>query len=123
MALIDTNLLVYASKDVLDIEILLQEKVGYASITQIEALGYPELPVRELGLLEQLFEEYEHFPLTQAIIYRAINLEQLQKMKSGDSVIAATALVHGSELWTNNLKDFQHINGLKLCNPLADNGA
>ncbi|HEX4774337.1 MAG TPA: type II toxin-antitoxin system VapC family toxin [Candidatus Saccharimonadales bacterium] len=119
MILIDTNLLVYASQDVLNIEVLLRERVGYSSVTKIEALGYPQLPVSELGLLEQLFEEYKHFPLTEEVIDQAVSLKQLRKMKLGDSIIAATALVNDLELWTNNIKDFQHIDGLKTHNPVS----
>jgi toxin FitB len=40
-------------------------------------------------------------------------------MKLGDAIIAATALVHGLALVTNNTKDFTHIEGLVIIDPHA----
>lgn len=36
-----------------------------------------------------------------------------------DAIIAATALVHGLELVTQNVEDFQHIAGLQVRDPFA----
>ncbi len=38
-------------------------------------------------------------------------------MGLADAIIAATALVHGLELVTRNVDDFQHVSGLRLVNP------
>jgi predicted nucleic acid-binding protein len=43
-------------------------------------------------------------------------------MSLGDSIIAATALEHGLSLWTANIDDFTHIEGLDLFNPLTKKG-
>jgi predicted nucleic acid-binding protein len=40
-------------------------------------------------------------------------------MTLGDSLIAATALVHGRTLVTRNTKDFQWIAGLRLLDPFT----
>ncbi|MCF8381671.1 MAG: PIN domain-containing protein [Bacteroidales bacterium] len=40
-----------------------------------------------------------------------------KKIKTPDAIIAATAMVHGCTLITNNEKDFNNIKGLKIANP------
>ena len=39
-------------------------------------------------------------------------------MSIGDSIIAATALINDRTLFTRNTKDFKHIDGLKVKNPI-----
>ncbi len=51
---------------------------------------------------------------------RAITLRQQRKMGLGDSIIAATALVHGLALVTRNVDDFKHVAGLALINPFDE---
>lgn len=40
-------------------------------------------------------------------------------MSLGDAIIAATALENDLTLATANIKDFKHIEGLKLINPMT----
>jgi predicted nucleic acid-binding protein len=42
-----------------------------------------------------------------------------KKLKLGDAIIAATALVHGFTLVTRNTKDFKNIEGLEVLDPYA----
>jgi len=46
-------------------------------------------------------------------------LRKKKKIRLGDSLVAATALVHDESLVTNNVKDFDWIEGLKIVNPLS----
>lgn len=39
-------------------------------------------------------------------------------MSLGDATVAATALDNNSQLWTVNIKDFDHIEELRLFNPM-----
>jgi len=48
----------------------------------------------------------------------AVRLRQAKRMSLGDSIVAATALEHGLELWSVNIDDFKHVEDLKLLNPL-----
>ena len=52
------------------------------------------------------------------IAQQTINLRQKYTIKTPDAIIAATALVNNSELWTANISDFSKIQGLKLRYPL-----
>ena len=56
--------------------------------------------------------------VTDVIADRAVQLRQQRRMSLGDSLIAATALVHGEPLVTHNLSDFNWIEGLELIDPL-----
>jgi len=47
-----------------------------------------------------------------------VNIRRNKKVKTPDAIIAATALAHGFTLITNNEKDFNNINGLKIVNPI-----
>ncbi len=40
-------------------------------------------------------------------------------MNLGDAIVAATALEHDVTLWTANVDDFRHIEGLRVVNPLV----
>jgi len=48
------------------------------------------------------------------VAHKAIELRQKRAISLGDSVIAATALVHDLTLLTENTKDYARIKGLKL---------
>jgi predicted nucleic acid-binding protein len=57
-------------------------------------------------------------PIDEAVIDWAIELRQQFKMKSNDSIIAATALLHGMDIYTRNVDDFKNITGLHVVNPV-----
>lgn len=87
-------------------------------ITKIEALGYHKLPADDKDYFETLFESIRILPITDGIIDKAVELRQQKKMSLGDCLIAATALINGFDLYTNNTADFVHISGLTVVNPL-----
>ncbi len=118
MIILDTNIFIYLSNGTLDRHVIAETDIAHASITKIEALGYARIPANELLLLDALFGESYSLALTDAIVDRAIKLRQARRMSLGDSIIAATVLEHDVALWTANKDDFQHIEGLKLVNPL-----
>jgi predicted nucleic acid-binding protein len=57
-------------------------------------------------------------PINEAVIDKVIELRQQFKMKSNDSIIAATALLNNREVYTRNVDDFKHITGLTVINPI-----
>jgi toxin FitB len=122
MILLDTNIFIYLAKGTLPANLFSESDIAHASISKIEALGFPSLPVQEFLLLSSLFEESHTLDLTSAVIDRAINLRQVRRMSLGDSIIAATALENDVELWTANIADFTHVEGLRVVNPLEASG-
>ncbi len=121
MILVDTNLVIYIAQLKLEEKSFAGHSINYSVITTIEALGYHELPVDELRILERAFASSTILSLSDQVVEQAIRVRQTRKMKLGDAIITATALVHDLELWTNNIADFKHIDGLKLHNPLESN--
>jgi predicted nucleic acid-binding protein len=119
--LLDTNIIIYAAQNAHpELRPFIAEHTPFASvISYIEALGFSRLPPAERSDLEAFFEETRMLPLSQSVMEEAVRLKQIRKMSLGDSVVAATALVHGLTLVTRNIADFRWIQDLKLQNPLT----
>ena len=118
MICFDTNIIIYLGNGTLHEDILNAELICYASVTRIESLGYPDILSAEEQRIEELLITMTEIPLNEPILQAAVHLRQLKKMSLGDAIVAATALEHNATLWTANTADFQHIEGLKLVNPL-----
>ena len=118
MVVLDSNIFIYLAKGSVDRQIVANVDITYASITRIEVLGYWKIHANELLLLETLFAESDSLPLTDNIVMTAIKLRQIKSMSLGDAIVAATALENDCALWTANIEDFAHIDGLRLHNPL-----
>lgn len=118
MICFDTNIVIYLANKTLDESIIKDEPIAYPSIISIESLGYPDIRSIEEQRIRELLSTITEIPLTSAIIERSILLRQDKRMSLGDAIVAATALDNNLELWTANTKDFSHIEGLQLVNPL-----
>lgn len=120
MKLFDSNLVIYSvSNQYKQLRPLLAEADAYVSaITKVEALGYHKLPVDDKEYFETLFAAINIVPVDATVVDLAIDLRQQKKMSLGDCLIAATALLNKSDLYTNNTADFTHISGLTVVNPL-----
>lgn len=96
-------------QDIIDNEFLIP------TVVKIEVLGFngnfPELmsKMREFVNLATLL------PLNDLVIEETIELRRnYKKIKLGDAIIAATALVHSLVLITRNTQDFRNIPGLSV---------
>ena len=119
MILLDTNVFIYLAKGILSATSDSGLDIAHASITKIEALGFSALPARELLLLSSLFEESYTLGLSSPVIDRAVRLRQARHMSLGNAIIAATALEHDLELWTANVDDFKHVEGIRMKIPFT----
>jgi predicted nucleic acid-binding protein len=119
--LLDTNIIIYASQPAHPelLELVEDPNSAVSLISFIEALGFHHLVPAEQTALEQFFAGMEVLPVTDLVAREAVRLRQVRKMSLGDSIIAATALVHGRKLVTRNDADFRWIPGLDLLNPLT----
>ena len=97
----------------------LLEGGAYSVISRIEVLGYPQ-SAAELALAEELFDGLNPIAVDDAVIAQTIRLRQMRKIKIPDAIIAASALIQGLTLVTNNVSDFQWIEGLSLIDPLPE---
>ncbi len=121
MKLVDSNIIIYASKPGFDFlhPLLAEPDVAVSVITHVEALGYHQLTADEKLYLAEFFANVDRLPVSEAVVEKAIALRQTRKVKLGDSLIAATALAHGATLVTHNTDDFKWIAGLMLLDPLV----
>lgn len=119
--LLDTNILIYACQPGGDwlSPWTAHADAAIANATQIEALGFPGISSEEETALLSFIQSCPSYPLDDGVIKLAIRLRQLQRMKLGDAIIAATALEYEIPLVTRNQDDFKHIQGLDLINPFA----
>ncbi len=86
-------------------------------VVEIEVLTYHETPDK-MHLIEEFVQLATILPLDRQITQKAIELRRKhRKLKLGDAIIAATAVVHNLILVSNNTKDFVNIKGLKVIDP------
>ena len=117
--IVDSNLLILASKpehpEIRDW--LAEARPSLSAISRVEVLGYQKMVASELGQLQLILARLRMIPITDPILDEAITLKQQKKMSLGDSIIAGTAILHGGDFATRNLKDFQNIPGLIASDP------
>lgn len=86
-------------------------------ITQIELLSWNPAD-RDLENKVAIFvEDSVVLKLSEEIVLETIRLRRKHKIKTPDAIIAATALVYGYIVVTDNERDFDSIKGLKWINP------
>jgi predicted nucleic acid-binding protein len=112
--LIDTNIVIYYFNGLTDdeaIHTILADNFKISIITRIEFLGWGKF-TDDPELYTQAREFISHatvFDLKDAIAEQAIRLRQQFKTKTPDAIIAATALVNGLTVVTNNTSDFSRL--------------
>lgn len=118
--LIDTNVAIYyfglaLSKDSEKfMDQVLSERYFISVINRIELLGFKQLNGKESDALTSYVSKSNIFDLEEDIILETIQIRKTYNIKLPDAIIAATCLVNNCSLVTNNIKDFDKINGLLL---------
>jgi predicted nucleic acid-binding protein len=107
--ILDTNVLIYLSKYILNPERILSDQTTISIITKIEVLGFQFKNNDEHELLLAMCNELKVLPLTDLIAKETISLRQNYRIKLPDAVIYATALIENIPLVTNNIKDFKFV--------------
>lgn len=117
--LIDTNVAIYYFGQLLTknsetfIEDLLKTKYSISVINRIELFGNKNLEQQEQNALESFVNSAFVYNFDEEIILETIDIRKKYPIKLPDAIIAATCLVNNCTLITNNLKDFDKIEGLK----------
>jgi predicted nucleic acid-binding protein len=65
----------------------------------------------------EFLDDAEIIQLSDDVVDSTILLKKAIKIKTPDAIIAATALVDGLVIITNNITDFKRVKGLKVSNP------
>lgn len=122
--LLDTNVLIYASKALLDLEKLSKRyDVFFVSIiTYMEIYAYDFVNAAELDAINKIFEALEIINIdlelsNQAISYRK---NKIKKIKLPDALVLASAKIVNADLLTNNHKDFVGIDNQLFIQTLDD---
>ncbi|OKH36549.1 twitching motility protein PilT [[Phormidium ambiguum] IAM M-71] len=117
--LLDSNIIIYAAQaehpQIRDF--ISEHDIAVSALSYVEVLGYHQLTEESRLYFEEFFRIVEVFPISQAVLDRAVALRQTRRMTLGDAIIAATALVYDMALVTRNIEDFQWIGELTLVNP------
>lgn len=120
MKILDSNILIYSLGDAFRYlrPLILEQDTFVSEITRLEVLGFHGLSKSEEVYFTEMFLEVQMLVIDFPIIDKAIRIRRTHKMKLGDSIVAASALVHGLQLYTRNTSDFLKIPGLNVVNPI-----
>ena len=116
--LLDSNIIIIASK-LVQVKLINylknnEKDLKVSIVSQIEVLGYHQLKQVEKSFLENFFNAISIIPLSDIVAAKAIELRQRKPLTLGDAIIAATALTYDLTLFTDNVKDYEGIKGLKI---------
>ncbi len=120
MYTIDTNILIYhANGDPRVSAFLLSacEKDApliLPTIAVVEFFSFPAITAQVKEIFEVLLPYFRVTALDYPLSLAAAELRKNFRLKLGDSIIAATALVTNSTLITRNVRDFKRITGLEI---------
>ena len=116
--LLDSNIIIGVVNNRFNISQFENTTLLVSEITRLEIFGYHKLKSNEEKLLEKFFNNIECLHISKSIINHAITFRKQKSMSVGDAIIAATAIANKLPLSTANIKDFKHIEKLKLINPI-----
>jgi len=116
--LLDTNILIYYFNGLVDdekIDALLKNSFNISVITKIEFLSWSKLNEDvKLDKKARAFVSYATlFDLNEEVAQKTIDIRRKFKTKTPDAIIAATALINGMPVVTNNTSDFEPL-GIKV---------
>lgn len=118
--LIDTNVISHLFADRLPrkgkefFKTVINKDFVISVVVEIEVLTYHET-LNKMPLIEEFIQLATILPLDNEVTLKAIKLRKnFRKMKLGDAIIAATAVVYNRTLITNNTKDFSNIEELEI---------
>jgi predicted nucleic acid-binding protein len=117
--LIDTNVIIDYTSNILSNEVcdfvenIFNADFNISVVVKIEALGYNE-EATKMKLLEDFISTSTVIPLDDIVTQKTIELRKIKKLKLGDAIIAATALIYNLTLVTRNISDFKNIPELEV---------
>ncbi len=116
-ALLDSNILIYLSKNELPFSILDQFAALFVSvISYMEVLGYRFSNSKEENFVKELVSMFNVRFIDQEIAENVIDIRKQYRIKLPDAIIAATAKADDLCLVTRNIEDFKNID-IRILNP------
>lgn len=121
--ILDTNAIIDFVGDKLpqaaafEMDKIIDIELNTSIIVKIEVLGFNGDPL-EMQKIEDFLTYANILYVDDIVADKAIQLRKTyKKLKLGDALIAATALVYDLVILTRNTKDFQNITNLEYINP------
>jgi predicted nucleic acid-binding protein len=122
--LIDNNVIshyfsnLFSEKGMRPISEIIDRTPNVSVITEIEALSWINSDKRKEKIVQEFIQDANVLPLTPSIVKQCISIWRNRKIKTPDSIIAATAIVHNLTLMTND-NHFEGIPGLRVLDPFT----
>lgn len=98
---LDTNIFISLFNRQLD-EAIPEGRLGFSTITEIELLSFPDLTTEDEQLIQQSLKALTRIPLDGAVSRQAVVLRRRFRLRVPDAIVAASALVAGAVLVTND---------------------
>ncbi len=95
----------------------IDDEANYSIITRIELLSYVPASVEVQAAINTFLEYGNEFGLTEDIVQQTILIRRSARIKLPDAIIAATAIVYGLTLLSDNDSNFLRVPRLKYINP------
>lgn len=110
-ALLDSNIIIYLSKGMLDAENILikYDAIFVSIITYMEVLGYKFENPEDEYLIREFLNQFETIQIDLEIADYVISIRQHKKIKLPDAIIFASAKLNDCDLLTYNIRDFRNI--------------
>ncbi|BAU55169.1 type II toxin-antitoxin system VapC family toxin [Mucilaginibacter gotjawali] len=120
MTLVDSNIIIYSYSTQYEYlrSLILNDMIFISEISEVEVLGYHQITSDEESYFRKIFDLVTIIIPSREVFEAAIEIRRKHRLTLGDSIIAATAVMHGLSLYTRNLKDFEKIADLNCINPI-----
>jgi predicted nucleic acid-binding protein len=120
--LIDTNVLIYflngnAPSDDELLSTLLENDFAISTITLVELLSWKLLSKNDVNQVIKNLEGVKIISVNTDTSIKAAELRRIFQIKLPDAIIAATCLMEGLTLLTNDLSDFKQIPDFPIIHP------
>ncbi len=117
--LLDSNILIYLSRQELPLAEIIQPDTQYAIsiVSYMEVLGFPFKSTEEEELVRAIVSSLDVVDVTLSVARQVISNQKRSHIDLPDAIIGATAHVYGYTLITRNVDDFKSIDGLQTVNP------
>jgi len=115
MILLDSNTIIYLSKEIIKVEDIFNDTEEYAIsiITYMEVLGFKFESIKEKEFIEELLSYLDIVYIDETIAKKVIEIKRENKIKLPDAIICATAIINDSLLITNDIR-LKNIHNLKI---------
>jgi predicted nucleic acid-binding protein len=120
MYVLDSNTVVYfligeeAVKKLITKLISEDQRLYIPTIVRLELFSKPDLSTENFSAISEFLRQNQSMDLDIRIADIAADIRRIYRLKTPDSVIAASAIYTNAMLITRNVRDFNKIEGLKL---------